>query len=277
MQIQIIGSGGFLPTPRFACNCRICSEARKKGAPYQRRGPSVYFKDISALFDTPEDVNESLNFSGAKKIENIFYTHWHPDHTLGYRIVEVLMDQDFFKTKKQKKIVVYVPDYDYDNIKKAISGLWYFESRGYVEIRKITESGIKIKNTSIKLIKLGDTSFSAYLIEQAKKKILLCPDHAMHLPAKKEFVGVDLLVMNLGFFENNLRGAKALPRDPRLLNSTGFIKDNLRIIESIKPRKTILMHIEEKFNRSNKELSDLEKKHKKSNIKFAVDGLNIKI
>ena len=81
--------------------------------------------------------------------------------------------------------------------------------------------------------------------------------------------------MNLGFFENNLRGEKIMPKGHRLLNFTGFVKDNLRIIELLKPKKTILVHIEEKYNRSNKDLLNLEKKYKKLNIKFAVDGLKI--
>ena len=275
MLIQVIGSGGFLPIPRATCNCRICKLARQKGSPYQRRGPSFYLKDIFGLFDTPEDINESLNFSGIKRIDRIFYTHWHPDHTLGYRMVENLGNQDFYVSKKQKKIIVYIPSYSWDNIKKFIPGLWYFESLGYIEIKKITEQGIKIKNILVKPIKLSDTNFSAYLIKQGKKRILLCPDHSMQLPIRKEFIGVNLLIMNLGFFENNLRGAKIIPKGHRLLNFTGFVKDNLRIIESLKPKKTILVHIEEKYNRSNKDLLNLEKKYKKLNIKFAVDGLKI--
>jgi len=275
MELQILGSGGFLPIPRATCQCRICKKARQKGGFYRRRGPALYLNDVNVLIDTPEDINESLNFNEVNNVDTIIYTHWHPDHTLGYRVIETICDQDFFKKKKTVK--VYIPSYDWNNFKKFVPGLWYLESRGYAEIKKIPSKGVRVKGIHIKPIRLKNTTFSAFMITQQGKKTLLCPDHSMSLPMRDEYKNVSLLIINMGFFEDNLKGLKKMPLNHRLRKSTGFEKDNLRIINELKPKKTILMHIDEKFNRSNDDLNILERKYKDLNIKFATDGLQIKI
>jgi phosphoribosyl 1,2-cyclic phosphate phosphodiesterase len=50
-------------------------EARKKGIPYSRSGPSLFLHDINALFDTPEDIFEQLNREGIEQVDFIFFTH----------------------------------------------------------------------------------------------------------------------------------------------------------------------------------------------------------
>lgn len=271
MKIQVLGSGGFLPIPRATCGCRICQVARKKGWPYKRRGPACYLPAAGVLFDTPEDINDSLNFSKIGKVSAIIYTHWHPDHTLGYRVIETICDNDFNRNNK-KSIPIYLPSYDVENFRKIIPGLWHLESRGYVTIHEIDTLGIKIKNMSITPVRLGDTTYSAYLIREGSKRAILCLDHAMHLPSKKELGGIDLLVMSMGYFLDKVRGASRIQKSHRLVAMTGFEKDNLRIIKELKPKKTVFVHIEEKYNRTNAELRQLEQKYKNLNIMFAVDG-----
>jgi len=276
MQLVVLGSGGFLPIPRAGCHCRICKSARQNGWPIKRHSPAIYLKEIKGLFDTPEDINDTLNFNQIDVVENIFYTHWHPDHTLGFRVVEILQENEFFKNKK-KPINVYIPAYDYNNLKKFIPGLWYFETKGYITIKKLTETGVRIKGVQVKPLRLRGVTFSAYLLQQDKKKILLCPDHAKELPLKDEFREADLLIMNMGYFENNLKGAKQLPFRHRIRQFTSFDKDNLRIIKALKPRLTVFNHIEDKYNRTNTDLKKLEKVYRHFNVRFSVDGMKIKI
>lgn len=275
MNIKVLGSGGFLPIPRATCSCRICLQARKKGLPYQRRGPSFYIKEISAVFDTPEDINESLNIHKVGRVENIFYTHWHPDHTLGYRVIESLCDADFYRKAHLKPINVYVPVYDFDNFKKIIPGLWFLEKMNYIKIIPLTEKGVKIKNIQIRPLRLLNSSFSSYVLTQKKVKFVLCPDHSILLPINNDTKGADLLIMNLGFLVNDVRGAKQMPRKHRIRNNTGFEKDNLRLIRLLKPKRVNFVHIEEKFNRSPEELKQLERKYSDLNISFSSDGMDI--
>ena len=84
--MTILGSGGFRAVPRPGCACVVCEEAREKG--FQRLGPSLFIHDENILFDTPENIIVELQKAGIGRVDHIFYTHWHPDHTFGARLVE---------------------------------------------------------------------------------------------------------------------------------------------------------------------------------------------
>ena len=56
MRVEVLGSGGATTTPRPGCVCRVCSQARVKGLPYTRTGPSVFVHGPNVLFDTPVPV-----------------------------------------------------------------------------------------------------------------------------------------------------------------------------------------------------------------------------
>lgn len=84
MKFTILGSGGAIRIPRACCSCKVCKEARLKGFPYKRLGQSLFLHEDSILFDTPEDINEELNIHNVDEVKHIFYSHWHPDHTLGW-------------------------------------------------------------------------------------------------------------------------------------------------------------------------------------------------
>ena len=90
MKFIITGSGGCVCTPKPLCQCNVCVEARKKGYPYKRCGCSLFLDDIYLLVDTPEDIAIAINNADIKRIDNIIYSHWDPDHTLGMRIMEQL-------------------------------------------------------------------------------------------------------------------------------------------------------------------------------------------
>jgi len=42
--------------PKPLCQCRICRQARDKGVPYARAGPSSFLHDINLLIDTPAEI-----------------------------------------------------------------------------------------------------------------------------------------------------------------------------------------------------------------------------
>ena len=64
MELTVLGSGGNSPTPMPTCGCRVCTEAREKGAPYARRGNSLFV--------------------------HILLTHFHADHTMGLGVLQAL-------------------------------------------------------------------------------------------------------------------------------------------------------------------------------------------
>ena len=54
MRLEILGSGGAVTIPRPGCDCRVCAEARARGIPYARTGPSVFVHGPDVLIDTPQ-------------------------------------------------------------------------------------------------------------------------------------------------------------------------------------------------------------------------------
>ncbi len=259
MRFTILGSGGHLRVPRACCTCKVCEEARIKGFPYKRLGQSLFLHDEFILFDTPEDINEELNIHNTYDIKNIFYSHWHPDHTLGCRIIEVLMDG----RNKKTPINVYMPP---ENIELAFnkdnSIFEFYENQGYCKVNCI-DSNIIFDNISVKRIKLINNFAYAFLIEEGNKKVIFCPCHSMYLPIMKELYNVDLIIMGLGYM------------NCREDDVTNFHRDNLRIINSLNPKKVVFTHIEEDDGLSFDDYRKLEKNY--SNFTFAYDGMYIDI
>ena len=85
MKLTILGSGGAMPTPRPYCQCAICKKARKFGEPFKRNSSSIFINEINTVIDCGEDIADSLNRRNVKKVDNLFITHSHPDHTFGLR------------------------------------------------------------------------------------------------------------------------------------------------------------------------------------------------
>ena len=61
MELTILGSGGCTVIPRPLCGCAVCEEARKRGVPYARTGPSLFIHDIHLLIDCPAEISDQLN------------------------------------------------------------------------------------------------------------------------------------------------------------------------------------------------------------------------
>jgi phosphoribosyl 1,2-cyclic phosphate phosphodiesterase len=85
----------------------------------------------------------------------------------------------------------------------------------------------------------------------------------MHLPIIDELYNVDLIIMGLGYMnttEDDL---------------TNFQRDNLRIINDLKPKNVLFTHIEELDGLNFDDYKSLEQKY--NNLEFAYDGMNIHI
>ena len=90
MRIEFLGTGGATTTPRPGCLCRVCVEARERGVPYSRSGPSLFVHGPDVVVDTPEEIKDQINRARIEHIEAGLYSHWHPDHTMGRRFWETL-------------------------------------------------------------------------------------------------------------------------------------------------------------------------------------------
>lgn len=254
MKFKFLGTGGAIRIPKACCNCNICIEARQKGIPYKRLGQSLFLYNESILFDTPEDINEELNIHNISNVKNIFFSHWHPDHTLGCRIIEIL------NKNKLNPLNVYMPKENIEHFLNKQNPIFsYFENTGFCNIFK-SNYPQNFNEITVSRIKLLNNFSYAFLITEKSKKVLYCPCHSNCIPIKKDFFDLDLLIMNLGTFQNNISSLE-----------TNFEADNIRIIKKLNPKKTIFTHIEESYNLNYNDCINLQSEY--NNIIFAFDGM----
>ena len=136
MKVEILGSAGATTAPRPGCRCRVCVEARELGGRHARTGPSTFVHGPNVLFDTPEESRLQLDRAGIEEIEACFYSHWHPDHTMGRRVWET-RNVDFRgwppEAKQQKTTDVYLPQQVAEDMRTYLGNwehLTFMESHG---------------------------------------------------------------------------------------------------------------------------------------------------
>lgn len=256
MKFIILGSGGALRIPRACCKCSVCNEAREKGFPYKRLGQSLYFLDQQIIFDTPEDINEALNCHRIDSVKRIVYSHWHPDHTMGCRIIETLADGN------TGKIDVFMPSDKIDISINENSVFEFYEEMGLCNM-VYSDVPITFGDIHIEKIKLENDYAYAFLIKQGNKRVLYCPCHTMHLPVNEDIMGCDLFIVCKG---------EGMEMEDAF---THFERDTLRIIEAIRPLKTVITHIEESDGLGFEDYIEMEKDL--PNIQFAYDGMVLEV
>lgn len=271
MEFLILGSGGAQPPPRPGCMCNICVEAREKGIPYYRTGPSLYLPKENILFDLPEEIREQLNREKINHVEHVFLSHWHPDHSMGIRLFEQMNYN--FHLKPSTKSNLYISKETETNLRTQLlpSFITLYKQRNIIYVIHVNEGEkIVIKNLEIVPYTLPDNDTFLYKFVQKSKTVIYAPCDIRHFPIKKELMNPDLLILHLGFFED------VVPKGWRYENEDSFEED-LKTIVKLKAKKTVFMHIEESWKKSYDDYRKMENKLKKYNIQFAYDGMSISI
>ncbi|MBT4870559.1 MAG: MBL fold metallo-hydrolase [Candidatus Diapherotrites archaeon] len=267
MDFIVMGSGGAIPTPRPFCQCKACSGARKDPSK-RRNSSSLFLKDASLLVDCGEDIASSLNRENIKKVENLFITHWHPDHTYGLRpLLESYFD---FRTEKATSTIqLYLPKKVYEQLNEHLNILEHLENNyGVVKVNFI-EDGESIEFGSIKVTAVGfngkDSETFGYLFEENEKRVLYTPCDTISFEREGDFKDLDLLINECGLFEE--------------IGNEILFPDLMARLKNMGPKKTILTHIEEiEVNIFGEEyLQKMKKDYSDINFEFSHDGLKINI
>mgnify|MGYP000234244965 CR=1 FL=1 len=85
MRIQFLGTGAAEGIPAINCDCSHCSRARREGGKLVRGRNAILFSlpGYQLLLDTPPDIKVSLAKYKIRRIDGIFLTHSHHDHSGG--------------------------------------------------------------------------------------------------------------------------------------------------------------------------------------------------
>lgn len=268
MKLTILGSGGAMPIPRPFCQCKICKKARKIGEPFKRNGSSLFIDDINTVIDCGEEIGDSLNRRNIKKVENLFITHWHPDHTFGLRS---LLEANFnFRTNKSdRSINLYIPKKVFETLAKRFPVIDYYVNVQKTGTLHLIEDGDKIQIRSISISPIGfkgkESDTYAYLIESKGKKALYAPCDTISFANYKNFVNLDVLINECGIFSD--------------ISSEISFDALIQRLREIKPKRTFLTHIEEiEVNHwGEKHFQKMKNKYSDIPFDFAYDGMKINV
>ncbi len=278
MRVEILGSGGAVAVPRPGHHDRYNDEARARGVPWQRRGPAVFLHDANVLFDTPEDIGESLNRAGIDTVSACFYSHWHPDHVMGRRVFEQMNWN--LRGGESRGTDVYVPERVRQDMKKML-GTWshldYMESLGVVKLHVIEPGqSVTIGDLTITPVPLAEDYVFAYLVEHGDTRIWNAMDELVGWQPDASVANLDLAVMPSGVCEfHPLTGERNIPADEPVLQSEMRFERTLECIREMSPRSAVLMHLDEPDGVTYEDGLELSTKYRADGlpVTFGWDGL----
>ncbi len=268
--------------PKPLCNCAVCTEAREKGIPYARTGPSLFIHDINLLIDTPAEISAQLNRENIGSLNYLMFTHLDPDHVEGFRVVEqICIDFRNWLNYPDKQVKLVLPDYLMGQLEKIWSAYGpiarFYEDQGFIECNTFNEK-IEIGSIEITAIPVdrGDRYSYIYVFNEKKTKVVYAPCDIKPFPESREEVrDADLVIIQPGIFEDGLKHDFKYPGDHVSRTTLYTFNDTVELCERINAAKVLFVHLEEYWNRSHDDYLALEKEYK--NIQFACDGLHLEI
>jgi len=232
------------------------------------------------LFDTPEDVDKSLEREDIHKVRHLVYTHWHPDHTAGRRVLEQL-NMDWLHPESRRVTHVWLPSWVRDDFRKRFGledNFEFFERAGIAIIHEVSEGeAFELDGVTLRSFRMAQPGLTAYVLEQGSKRAVLAIDDTKGWKPGNQFSEPDVLFLETGWFERDPKGQEIVPPGHWVRDEEASFEETLELIAQIRPRKTVLTHIEQLWARSYEDYLSLEKKYAAQNLQFAYDGLRIQL
>jgi phosphoribosyl 1,2-cyclic phosphate phosphodiesterase len=287
VQVEILGSGGAATIPRPGCACRVCAEARVKGGRYARTGPSVFVHGPNVVFDTPEESKLQLERARIGEIVACFYSHWHPDHTMGRRVWET-RNGDFRTWPREAKrplvTDVYLPQQVADDFRVRLGGMAHLEflqERGWIQVHELADGEtVVLGGVEIRPFRLTEDYVYAFELRGEGCRMLLAMDELNGWSPPDDLRGCDLAVIPMGIceFDPFTHERRIHPEHPVLRYEATF-EETLGIVTALEADRVVLDHVEEMDGLSYDDLLRLERQLRDSGspVTFAYDGLVVDV
>jgi phosphoribosyl 1,2-cyclic phosphate phosphodiesterase len=287
MRVEILGSGGAATIPRPGCSCRVCVEARERGLPYSRTGPSTFVHGPNVLFDTPEEAKLQIDRSQIGEIAACFYSHWHPDHTMGRRVFET-RNGDFLTwppTAKRNKVTdIYLPEQVAADFRVWLGGMAHLEfmqQRGWVRVHELTDGDtVEIEGVLIRPFRLAEDYVYGFELRDGGRSLLVVADETNGWEPPEAVRGVNLAVIPMGVCEHDVfTGERRIDAHHPILVVEATFEESLRIVSELDADRVVLSHIEEIDSLSYDDLLRLEDRLRADgrDVTFAYDGMTIDV
>ncbi len=286
MRIEFLGTGGAGTTPRPLCSCRICVEARDKGVLYSRTGPSVFVHGPDLLIDTPEEIKAQLNRSQVTRIAGVTYSHWHPDHTTGRRVLEEMnIDWRAWPRAPRSTTDVYLPAQVAADFRERL-GTWdqleYMQNAlGTVAIHELADGDdFRLGKTLVTPFRLAEDFVYAFLLQDGDRRVLIAPDELHGWSPGDGVKGVDVAVLPMGIVEfHPLSGERMIHEDHWMLQLEATFDETLDIVRQLNAERVYLTHVEEMDQLSYDDLAEIAARlqHDGLPVDFAFDTLVVDV
>lgn len=268
--------------PKPLCQCRICREARRKGAPYTRTGPAAFLHDINLLIDTPAGIVSQLNRSSIRGIDYLAFTHLDPDHVEGFRVVEQMaLDFRTWRAYPEKQVCLLLPGQLHEPIRRLGSQYGplvdFYRESGFIRLRLFHDS-IQLGDIRLTAIPVDRGSQLAfiYVFEKAGRKVVYAVCDIRPFPEHRDEVQrADLLIVQPGIFEKGLKHGFKYPADHISRTNLYTYEQTIALATRLQAKKVVFVHLEEYWNRSYDDYRALESKNRK--IRFAYDGMQLEV
>ena len=241
VRVEILGSGGAATIPRPGCQCRVCVEAREKGGRYARTGPSTFVHGPNILFDTPEESKFQLERAGIGDIAACFYSHWHPDHTMGRRVWET-RNGDFRTWPREAKqplvTDVYLPEQVAKDFRIWLGGMAHLEfmrDRGWIRIHELEDGQtVEIGGVTVRPFRLSEDYVYAFELSDGDRRLLVAMDELNGWSPPAEVKGCDLAVLPMGICEFDLfTGERLIHEEHPVLEFEATFEETLGIVAEL--------------------------------------------
>ena len=283
MKIEFLGTGGATPTPRPSCHCRVCEQARERGVPWSRTGPSIFVHGPDVLIDTPEESSYQLNRAGIDRIAGCLYSHWHPDHSMGRRVWET-RNMDYRSwPPRSTRTNIYLPEQVAHDFRERLGLEEHFEFMQKHQLVQVIElrDGVTIELGGIEIspVRLAQDYVYAFLLTGAHGRVLIAPDE-LHGWVPPDLGPLALAVLPMGVVEfEPFTGERRIPAGHPILQQEATFERTLGIVDRLRVERIVLTHIEEPDGLSYDDLLRLENVllDRGYDITFAYDTMTVDV
>lgn len=266
--------------PKPLCRCHVCVEARQKGEPYARTGPSAFLHDGDILIDTPAEIAWQLNRSDIGNIDHLVLTHLDPDHIEGLRVVEQMtLDFRTWRAYPEKRIKLTIPAPLARELTKVQtvygSQIDFFLDSGFVDLQTF-ERSVEIRAVRLTALPVNrdDRVAYIYVFEKGNEKLVYAPCDIKPFPEDDPIVrDADVLLIQPGIVEGSLKHGFVYPKDHISRTTLYTLDETIGLSRRIRAKKTVFIHLEEYWNLGFSDYERLALNYE--DVWFAHDGMHI--
>lgn len=117
MRVRFLGTGTSFGVPVIGCSCRVCRSADPRDA-RTRHGLLIEDGDRRLLVDTPPELRLQLVRERVERIDAVFLSHEHADHTHG------IDDLRIFTLRMGRALPFFVAREFVDELRSRFSYVW---------------------------------------------------------------------------------------------------------------------------------------------------------